>query len=347
MTHPGMGAFAAGGLPFVPTTKKAGGAETPPPRHTGGTPACTQDLTRQLLALLHHLVADAMARDTRHHSAIAWPDLRDYLAELEFEGKSPRTLVGYDRQLRHLLLDYPATAMADFGKAEVMHTLGKVPQRSRHITKSVFRGWFAWGVREDRCPANPVDKIRKLPTPGRRPSNVFSEAEVAALTSRPSPDGALWALLFGTGLRRAEACNLRWGHIDLGRTRVTITGKRGKTAVVPFGTDLAMALADFALVEGLNPDDYVWNRRKRNTARTTPISSTEFQRWYRHELDAAGIAYRNPHQTRHTFHWLLRHVEGLDLELRQLAMRHSNPETTVRQYPAVDVDDLAAARAGK
>lgn len=288
-----------------------------------------------------------MARDTRHHEAVAWPDLQDYLAELEFEGKSDATLVGYDRQIGRLLRSYPGLAFADFTKAELMAELSKVPQRSRHITKSVFKGWFAWGVREDRLDRNPVDKIRKLPTPPRRPSNVFTATEVETLTNRPSPDGALWALLFGTGLRRAEACNLRWRDIDLPRMRLRVVkGKGGKDATVPFGPALAMQLADMELLEGLNPDDYVWSRRKRNTYRCTRISLTEFGRWFNRELDAAGIEHRNPHQTRHTFHWLLRHVEQLDLEERQMLMRHESPTTTVRQYGVVDLEDVAAKRAG-
>jgi integrase/recombinase XerD len=286
---------------------------------------------------------DALARDTRHHVAASYPDLRDYLEELNFEGKSAVTLAGYERQLRRLLLDHPQLAFADFDKAAVMHTLARVPERSRYITKSVYRGWFAWGVREDKLATNPVDKLRKLPHATKRPSNVFTEAEVALLESRP--DRVLWLLLFRIGLRRAEACNLQRQDIDLERMRVTVrNGKRGKDAVVPFDhvPELAMAVADMDLLDGLHPTDYMWTRPSyRRDGRVTPVGSTTFQRWYSAELEAAGIAYRNPHQTRHTFHWLLRHVQDLPLESRQLMLRHDSPETTVRQYPVVDTDDVA------
>ena len=117
-------------------------------------------------------------------------------------------------------------------------------------------------------------------------------------------------------------------------------------AVLPFGPDLAMAIADLDLLERLEPDDHIWNRRKNSRQRKTPISSTEFARWYKRELETVGIAYRNPHQTRHTFHWLLRHVEKLDLEQRQVMMRHDSSNTTTDQYPVVDIEEIARTRAG-
>ena len=301
---------------------------------------CTDDLYR-LLAMLAQVTA--MARDERHHRCVAWPDLRDYLDELSLENKAALTLVGYERQLRLLLLDHPDAAFADFDKQMVMESLTKVPAQSRYITKSVYNGFFSWGVREDRLDRNPVDKIRKLRPGPSRPSNVFTEAEV--LTLEAGPDGALWALLFRLGLRRADALRLQRMHLDLDGMRATIlNGKGGKHAVIPFGPDLAMRIADLDLLERLEPDDHLWYRPSQRRDRRRAIGHSTFQRWYGDQLRAAGIEYRNPHQTRHTFHWLLRHVEHLDLEERQLLMRHASPTTTVKQYGVVDLEDVARKR---
>jgi integrase len=282
--------------------------------------------------------------DTRHRQAAAWPDLEAYLEELDDEGKADTTLYAYERQIAPLLRAHPDAAFADFDKPMILRELRKVPQKSRYISKSIYNGWFAWGMREDLLDRNPVDKIRKMPAGDVRPKTLFSEAEVEILTSRPSPDGALWAILFGTGLRRADAINLQRGHINLdGLTpRLTVwNGKGGKDAVIPFRPELAAAIADLDLLERLDPDDHLWNRRVHNVSRKTRISSTQFDRWYRAELQAAGIPHRNPHQTRHTYHWILRHVRNLDLEERQILMRHSSPTTTVRQYGVVDIEDIA------
>ena len=227
-----------------------------------------------------------------------------------------------------------------------MASLARVPAQSRYITKSVYNGWFSWGVREDRLDRNPVDKIRKLRPGPSRPSNVFTEAEV--LTLEAGPDGALWALLFRLGLRRGDALSLQREHLDLDRMRATILhGKGDKHAVIPFGPDLAMRIADLDLLERLEPDDHLWYRPSQRRDRRSAIGHSTFQRWYGDQLRAAGIEYRNPHQTRHTFHWLLRHVEHLDLEERQLLMRHTSPSRRSSSTASSTSKTIARKRAGE
>lgn len=324
-------------------------------RHRRYQLQCAQDLTRAVLDLVTDYLgpqADGVdeMRDIRHRNAKAWPDLSDYLDDLAFQGYAARTLDGYERALAPLLRNNPDTLFAEFDKAALMRAIGLTPERSRFITRSIHQGWFDWGVREDRLDRNAMDKVPKLKGGARRPSSIFTAAEVAILEARPLPDGALWSILFRTGLRREDACKLQRGHIDLDRTRLMIyKGKGrggGKDAIIPFGPDLAGVVADLDLFLDLAPDDYLWTRQRHNKTRKYPISRTTFARWYTDELEACGIAYRNPHQTRHTFHWVLKYVEKLDLEARQILMRHESPNTTVRQYPVVDVEDVARLRAG-
>jgi len=61
-------------------------------------------------------------------------------------------------------------------------------------------------------------------------------------------------------------------------------------------------------------------------------------------IEAAGVRYMNPHQTRHTYAWWIRQG-GLDLEERQALLGHESPETTVRQYGRIEFEDLAAKMA--
>ena len=343
--------WAPFGLESDPSYKKPGAAETARARHRRDKLLCATDLTAALESALTRIVRDHLGpvlemRDLRHREAAAWPDLSDYLDELAFEGYADRTIGNYERQIAWLLVEYPALGFGDFTKTELMRVLGRVPDRSRPGVKSTYKSWFAWGVRDDRIPTNPADRIRKLKPGPARPSNIFTEAEVAILTSRPCPDGPLWALLFGLGLRKGDALKLRRDRIDLDRMRVTlVNGKGGKDALIPFTPAVAAAVAELDLTERLNPGDYLWYRPSYKPGRNVPVGPSTFNRWYADELEAAGIPYRNPHQTRHTFHWLLRHVEQLDLEERQILMRHDSPVTTVRQYGAVDIEDIARKRA--
>lgn len=332
--------------------EKPGAAVAARARHRRSELPCTTDLTAALVAVVEqylsgqeHAGQEDVMRDVRHRKAAAWPDLSDYLDDLQFQGYADRTLNGYERSIALLLRTNLDTPFAEFDKPALMRAITCTPERSRYITRSIYQGWFDWGIREDRLDRNAMDKVPKLSAGQKRPSSIFSAAEVAILEARPLPNGALWSLLFHTGLRREDACKLKRGHIDLDRMRLMVykgKGQRGgKDAEIPFGDNLARVIADLDLFEALEADDHLWTREKHNRTRKYPISRTTFARWYEAELADAGIDYRNPHQTRHTYHWVLKHVRKLDLEARQLLMRHASPVTTIRQYPVVDVEDVA------
>jgi len=288
-----------------------------------------------------------MPRDLRHHQDAAYPMLAAWLDWLDLEGKRPRTIHNYERCAAVLLRDNPTVPFDEFNPEMVIRALRKVPPRSRYISRSVYNQWFEWGERYGHIPRTPMIKVPKMTAGPRRPTDLFTEAEVALLIGLPVQDGALFALLFGALLRREDAIKLKRSHIDLDRLRVMVyDGKGGKDAVIPITPQTAAAVADLDLLLRLDPDDHLWYRAKLNRSRKTGIGHSEFSRWYRRCLEQAGVRYRKPHTTRHTGHWILKHVEELDLEERQLVLRHESPETTVRQYPVTDIEDVARKRAG-
>jgi integrase len=300
------------------------------------------------MQLVEAAVVD-MPRDLRHHQAAAFDKLVAWLDWLDLEGKRPRTIHNYERCAAVLLREFPAVPFDGFTPEQVNRALRMVPPRSRYISRSVYNQWFEWGERRhhiDRS-RNPMIDVPKMTAGPRRPTHLFSEAEVALLIGLPVQDGALFALLFGALLRREDAIKLKRQHIDLDRLRVMVyDGKGGKDAVIPITPQTAAAVADLDLLLRLDPDDHLWYRGKLNRSRKTGIGHSEFSRWYRRCLEAAGVRYLKPHTTRHTGHWILKHVENLDLEERQLVLRHESPETTVRQYPVTDIEDVARKRAG-
>jgi len=291
---------------------------------------------------------DDMPLDVRHHKARAFDKLVAWLDWLDAEGKRPRTIHNYERCVAVLLREYPGVEFDGFTAEMVIRALRKVPQRSRYISRSVYNQWFEWGERRhhiDRS-RNPMVDVPKMTAGPRRPTHLFTEAEVALLTGLPVQDGALFSLLFGALLRREDAIKMKRRHIDLDRLRVMVyDGKGGKDAVIPITPQTAAAVADLDLLLRLDPDDHLWYRPKLNRSRKTGIGHSEFSRWYCRCLAQAGVPYRKPHTTRHTGHWILKHVEKLDLEERQLVLRHTSSDTTTRQYPVTDIEDVAAIRA--
>lgn len=71
-------------------------------------------------------------------------------------------------------------------------------------------------VRLKLIPHN-VSKDARLPLPGRREMNAWTEPEAAAFLASVAHDRLfpLWRLALSTGMRRGELAGLRWRDVDL------------------------------------------------------------------------------------------------------------------------------------
>ncbi len=90
---------------------------------------------------------DLLIRDLRHTAARAAPDLADWLVHLELEGKADRTIYAYHRQVAPLLRANPDTPLEGFTHTDINNELRLIPQRSRHITRSIYNQLFASATR--------------------------------------------------------------------------------------------------------------------------------------------------------------------------------------------------------
>ena len=288
--------------------------------------------------------SDLLIRDLRHMEARAASDLADWLVHLELEGKADRTLYAYTRAIAPLLRANPDTPVDGFTHTDINEQLRIVPERSRHINRSVYNQFFEWAEIDGRVDRSPMGRVPRMRQPKRRPKDIFSEEEIALLEALPTPDGQLWTLLFGSGLRRGEARRLRREHVDLNRARLIVyAGKGDKDRIIPLPTYVLSALADLDLLEGLGKSDHLWYSRPgggRKKARRAPIGDTTFEHWYKRGIRDAGVRYLNPHQTRHTYGHRLREL-GFDLEERQLLMGHEDVATTQRYYGRLTIEDVA------
>jgi len=284
-------------------------------------------------------------RDLRHMQAKAAPDLEAWLDYLDLDGKAPKTIYSYSRTVAPLLRSHPDLAFDEFTHVEISAELALVPPRSRYVIRSIYNQWFQWGVGSDRLVRNPMlGKVPKMREPKRRPKDIFTDAEVASLEALEAPDGQLWTILFRSGIRRSEAIHLRREHIDLGQARLhVVDGKGGKDRVIAVPPKLVAAVADLDLLEWLAPKDHLWYRIRYpvgdHRRRTDPIGGTTFEQWYTRGIEAAGVRYLNPHQTRHTYGWWLR-AQGWDIEERQFQMGHESIRTTQKYYGRMDISDL-------
>jgi integrase/recombinase XerC len=208
---------------------------------------------------------------------------------------------------------------------------------------SAVRGFLGFvaaeqGSREALPRLRAPKKARSVPRP-------ISPDEVAALAEAVEEDAAeewiaardyaVLMLLYGSGLRVAEALGLTGAALPLGEA-LLVTGKRNKTRIVPLlpqvrsALDLYLSLCPYA-VEKAQP--------LFRGARGGPLRGEIVRRAVRKARSGLGLSERTtPHALRHSFatHLLGR---GADLRSLQELLGHASLSST-QIYTAVDAAHL-------
>lgn len=288
------------------------------------------DIVQARLAWLDHLAAErrlsgksveAYERDTRQFltflrdhlgarpdlvafTALTPSDTRAFLARRRASGASPRTI---SRQLAAI-----RSFVRFLEKTKGLETRALV------------------GVRGPKKP-------HALPRPLDRESARLATEPDLLDSDRIEPwvqarDAAVLTLLYGCGLRISEALGLKRQQAPSGGDALRITGKGGKTRIVPVLPVIADAVADYLrkVPYALKPDDPLFVG-----ARGGRLSPRIIQRRMQILRGALGLPETaTPHALRHSFatHLL---SGGADLRVIQELLGHASLSTT-QVYTEVD-----------
>jgi integrase/recombinase XerD len=282
--------------------------------------------------------------------------IREYLNHLTVErGLSKNTISAYNRDLERFFTFLDVQKVDPLRTQEGNLTDYVVSLRMNDLSESsisrgvvAIRNWMEFTSKERKF-VNPI-KDFKPPKPNLRLPKALKIEEVASLISSVSMgdtpsalrDGAIVELLYGTGARISEivALNLQ----DISKfdgdqvTALRLSGKGGKTRVVPIGKYAQIAL-----------DQYLVRVRpgllkKQESAlflnsRGSRLSRQSIWSMISHGAQSAGIASDvSPHSLRHSFatHLL---DGGADIRVVQELLGHSSV-TTTQIYTLVTIDKL-------
>ncbi len=269
---------------------------------------------------------------------------------------SPRTVHEYGADLQGLLAftaERSPGAVEDVRRIDVYLLRGWLGMLARkHAAASVarkvaaVRTFMRWLRRQEiitTCPADELatPKVRRgLPTL----LSVDAAKEVVEAPRTETPEGvrdrAVLELLYGSGLRVSELCNLDLEHVSLREAQARVVGKGNKERVVPLGEPCVEALTRWLEVR------HALSRGRPEAARALFLSATG-RRLYPRKVDAlvhdygalgAGRADLHPHALRHTCatHML---DGGADLRAIQELLGHASLSTTQR-YAHVSMEHL-------
>ncbi len=285
------------------------------------------------------------------------PHVAAWLSHLKSARRlSPKTLDAYARDLNALFaflgdhLGGPVTLKAlgdlrasDFRAFMASRRQDGIGARTLARELSAFRNFFSFLEREGLCTNEALSVLRgpKLPKSLPKPLTPVQAREALTLTDEmeDSPwiaarDTAVLTLCYGAGLRISEALGLC--RTDLDGEAARVTGKGGKTRLVPLITPARQAIADYL---DKCPFAIAANVPMFRGARGGVLSPRLIQKRVEQLRAALGLpASATPHALRHSFatHLLGR---GGDLRTIQELLGHASLSST-QIYTRIDSEHL-------
>jgi integrase/recombinase XerC len=203
---------------------------------------------------------------------------------------------------------------------------------------SAVRGFLAFAAGGTQPRVKAPKKPRSVPRPVSPDEAVSLSEEVGEDASAEwiaARDQAVLLLLYGSGLRVAEALGLTGAALPLGEA-LTVTGKRNKTRIVPLLAPVRQAIEHYL---ELCPYRVTKEAPLFRGARGGPLNGEMIRRVVRRARVRLGLTERTtPHALRHSFatHLLGR---GADLRSIQELLGHASLSST-QIYTAVDMAHL-------
>lgn len=298
--------------------------------------------------------------------------LEPFRHNLESERRlSSHTVVAYMRDLRIFLAfwkEYKGAALtiAQIGQirpAEMRAFLAqgyreKLARATLQRRIASVRAWFHFLEKSGEIESNPATLVT-TPKLGIRLPRAPSEEETCHLLESPPPtpahikadwvlarDRAVLELLYGSGLRISELCQMNCQDIHLEAREARVLGKGNKERIVPIGTPCATAIGCYleARRQAMPDDDihangplFIGTNKTKDGRRLNP---RQIQRLVQARRRWLNLPERTtPHSLRHAFATHLLQA-GADLRSIQEMMGHASLSTTQR-YTHLDQARLA------
>lgn len=228
---------------------------------------------------------------------------------------------------------------------------------------TVLKSLFKMAYLADLIDRNPMDKVER-PKPRKdemkKPTEAgsYTAGELAyildCLEHEPLKWRAYMSLLIDTGLRRGEACGLRWEYVDLDARRITIAGnlcytpdrgvyldtpKSGKIRTVDIAPGVVALLRQLRQEQaagGLSP--FVFNQE----GSPQPMHPQSPTRYMKKFAARYGVNDLHPHKLRHSFASIVI-TNGADVASVSEKLGHSDKAVTLRMYTHADEESVKRA----
>jgi integrase/recombinase XerC len=281
-------------------------------------------------------------------------EIKEFLSYLEsVKQYSPHTLKGYERDLKKLS-DYLLAQDIKNWKIVKEHDLrtfinserrrGLSPRSIQRLLSSC-RTFFEHLLIEGLIQLSPAQNVSSPKLAQLLPKAMDADLVQRLLDFKPKGmieirDKALAELLYSSGLRLSEVCQLEVQDLDLKERTCRVLGKGNKTRIVPVGKKAIQAIRDWMIYRSElkatkeTSSDAIFLNNKGNR-----ISARSIQLRLEKLCLQRGIPGINPHMLRHSFASHVLESSG-DLRAVQEMLGHSDIGTT-QIYTKLDFQHLS------
>lgn len=269
----------------------------------------------------------------------------DFLEYMEIErGRSILSVQNYDRYLKNFAqfakrngTENPAKINLELVRKYRLELNRKnIGKNTQNYYLIALRSFLKYLTKRNMATLSP-DQIELAKTDERQITFLDAD-ELEELLLKPDlktlqgrRDKAILDLLFSTGLRVSELCNLRKEDINLERSEFSVKGKGGKVRVVFLDHEAKVSLQRY-LDARHDKSEYLFisygHCHMPSAISDMPITPRSVQRMIHKYAVSAGITkHVSPHTMRHSFATDLL-MNGADLRSVQSLLGHSSVTTT-------------------
>lgn len=263
--------------------------------------------------------------------------LSEYLEYLEIEkGLSQNTIDAYRRDLSAFIDFCTSLGIEELPQIQRNHLNSYILnlREKNYMPPSVMRkiaslrGFFKWLCANEICMQNPTLTLEQPKIPRKLPKVMtVQEIENILTANLTNTQKLILELLYGCGLRVSELVGLKTNSIDLNASYLKCSGKGSKERLVPLGSKVKQALAEYFIKR-----DFLIKKYNIDTKTLLIADNGRYltrQDIYNFIHEQGKRIYKNisPHTLRHSFatHLL---ENGADLRVVQELLGHSDVSTT-------------------
>lgn len=257
--------------------------------------------------------------------------LKMFAGSLMAEGKAEGTVRQYIKILRRFY-DFIEKELIDVNQYDIRRWLLFLSENTEKTTRNNYRSYlssfYSWMHREKMISENPVCAVRPIKI-NRKIESEISDVDLDKI--RITCGGnvrtrAIIEVLYSSGIRREELCNLNIEDIDFNQRSIHVVSGKGDKDRVSYMSVLAMKyLKDYIATR--NDDNkalFVTANKKHTRLTTEALGKLVSRLGTKSEVESV-----HPHKFRHTFA-TNSYNKGMDLRTIQDLLGHENINTTMR-----------------